>query len=101
MPNDVNQYSSLFFHDAVAYTFYDDPNFLPVFNPIMPNYAEHLRENMMQICSDSVACQYDYMITLDPDYAKVTKEEETHAIWLANEAGKKCKYLGNLIHQGN
>lgn len=92
MPNDINQYPSLFFHDSVSYTFYDDPNFKPIFEPKLPYYADYsdFRDNMMQTCSDSVACQYDFILTLDPDFAKVTKEEETHAIKLANEAGKKC-----------
>ena len=92
MPTDINQYASLFFHDSVAYTYYDDPNFLPVFQPQLEKYAEHLRDDMLQMCSDSVPCQHDFMITLDPAYAKITKEEETHAIWLANEAQKKRKH---------
>ena len=97
LPGDINQVASLFFHDAVAYTFYDDPNFLPVFQPQLPYFAEHLRDNMMQICSDSIACQYDYIITLDPEYAKVSKNEETLAVWLANEASKKCKIIQNFM----
>ncbi len=28
---DENQVSSLFFHDAVSFAYYDDPNFIPDF----------------------------------------------------------------------
>ena len=91
MPTDINQVASLFFHDSVSYTYYDDPNFLPMIRPQFPPYALHLREDMLRLCSDSVACQYDFITTLDADYAKVTKEEETHSIQLVNDAQVKCK----------
>lgn len=91
MPTDINQVASLFFHDSVSYTYYDDPNFLPMIRPQFPPYALHLREDMLRLCSDSVACQYDFITTLDADYAKVTKEEETHSIQLVNDA--QVKYI--------
>ncbi|CAG2181137.1 unnamed protein product, partial [Oppiella nova] len=83
--------ASLFHHDAIPFAHYDDPNFLPDFGlpPRLPDWAEHLRPEMESVCADSVACQYDYVITLNKDYAKVTKQHEAYALYLANEANRK------------
>ena len=87
-PTDINQYSSLFFHNSVPYAFYDDPGFKPEFNPVLPHFAENLYDNMIETCRDSFACRYDYIVTLDPEFAKITKQEETFALKLANDAIK-------------
>ena len=87
-PNDINQHASLFHHDAVPYSFYDNPSFLPDFRPELPIFAKNYEPLMLETCSDSMACRYDFIISLDQDYARRTKEEETYALWLANEAQK-------------
>jgi hypothetical protein len=94
---DENQVASLFFHDAISFSYFDDPNFIPDFGlpPRLPDWAEHLRPDMESVCSDSIPCQYDYIITLDRDYAKMTKDFEAYALWLSNEAHKKCKFIIN------
>ncbi|CAG2177268.1 unnamed protein product, partial [Oppiella nova] len=88
---DPNQVASLFHHDAIPFAHYDDPNFLPDFGlpPRLPDWAERLRPEMESVCADSVSCQYDYVITLNKDYAKVTKQHEAYALYLANEANRK------------
>jgi hypothetical protein len=88
---DENRVSSLFFHDAISYSYFDDPNFIPDFGlpPRLPDWAEHLRPDMETVCSDSLPCQYDYIITLDREYAKMTKDFEAYALWLSNEAHRK------------
>ena len=91
---DDNKVASLFYHDSVPYAYYDDPNFIPDFGlpPRLPDWAEHLRGEMESVCSDSVQCQYDYIMTFDKKYAMVTKEHEDYVLWIANEAAKKCLY---------
>ena len=44
---------------------------------------------MKIVCSDSVPCQYDFFTTLDKDYAKITKEHEDLAYFLANQVRQK------------
>lgn len=89
---DENQVASLFFHDSTPFAHYDDPNFIPDFGlpPRLPDWAEYLRSEMESVCADSVPCQYDYIMTFDKEYAKVTKEHEAYALWLSNEAHKTC-----------
>jgi len=91
---DEIQTASLFFHDSAPFAHYDDPNFIPDFGlpPRLPDWAEHLRPEMESICSDSVACQYDYVTTLDRKYAKITEDQEAYALWLSNMANRKCKH---------
>ena len=48
---------------------------------------------MESVCADSVSCQYDYVITLNKDYAKVTKQHEAYALYLANEANRTCETI--------
>ena len=85
LPGDLNQMASLFHHDSVAYTYYDDPGFRPTFRPILPDFARNLEQELRETCSDSLACQYDYILTLDSAYAKITKQEETTAMRLGSE----------------
>ncbi|CAG2109013.1 unnamed protein product, partial [Medioppia subpectinata] len=89
--SDVTQVASLFHHDAIPFAFYDDPNFLPEFGlpPRLPDWAEHLRPEMESVCADSIPCQYDYVMTFDKEYAKVTKQHEAYALFLANEAARR------------
>src|SRR5215469_10797046 len=82
---DVYTQPSLFFHDAVPFAYYDDPNFIPEFAlpPRFPIGLEYLQNEMETICSNSIPCQYDYVMTLDPDFAKITKQHEAYAQWLS------------------
>ncbi len=94
---DENRVASLFFHNAISFAYFDDPNFIPDFGlpPELPDQVEHLRPDMESVCTDSIPCQYDYIITLDRDYAKMTKDHETYALWLLNEANRKCELIVN------
>lgn len=85
-PNDINQQPTLFFHDSVPYSYYDGINFKPEFNPQLPSYARHLEADMINVCTDSSSCRYDFITTLSREYATLTKEEETASANLAKEA---------------
>lgn len=41
---------------------------------------------MIETCSDSMACRYDFIVTLDKEFARLTKEEETEAANMAKTA---------------
>lgn len=82
---DLNQQASLFHHDAVSFTYYDDAQFEPDFEPKLPEFASNLAQQLKETCSDSLACQYDFIQTLDPEFAKITKQEETKAMMLNTE----------------
>lgn len=98
-PNDINQFQSIFFHDPVPYSYYDSQGFVPQYDAQLQAYVgKNYEDEMHEICSDSFACMYDYSITLDSAYAKITKQEETFALWLSNEATKKCKCAHSLLH---
>ena len=88
---DVHKTASLFFHNSISFAYYDDPNFVPDWGlpPQLPEWASHLRATMESVCSDSIPCQYDFVTTLDKDYAKITKEHEAQAHFLANEVGQR------------
>jgi len=44
---------------------------------------------MDHVCADSKSCQYDYVMTLDRDFAKITKEFEAQAHRLQSEITEK------------
>jgi len=97
----VKEFSSLFYHDSKP--FYSDPNFVPEFGnpPHLPEWAQYLKPEMDSICSDSIACQYDYVVTLNIDYAKNTKYNENYALYLSNELKRKsvrCPALSNPLN---
>lgn len=85
-PYDINQEKTLFHHGSVSYSYYDDPNFKPEFHPVLKEYARHMESEMIRICSDSMACRYDFMTTLNSEFAELTKKEETASSNLAKEA---------------
>lgn len=61
------------------FAYYDDAGFNPEFDlpPPLPENKRHLEPDMQSICgTDSVACQYDYVVTGDREFAKVTKIHE-------------------------
>ncbi|KAF7495260.1 Protein mesh [Sarcoptes scabiei] len=100
-PNDINQHPSLFFHDSVRFSYYDDHSFLPDFDPKLPLYATDQEESMIETCSDSMACRYDFIVTLDKEFARLTKEEETEAANMAKTAQtevKRCPALPKPLH---
>lgn len=87
-PGDVNQQRTLFFHNAIPYSHYDDANFVPEFYPKLPPYYKDLENDIKSTCSDSMACRYDYLITYDKEYARLTKNEETTSSMLAKDSQK-------------
>lgn len=91
---DEHRLQSLFHHDAISFAYYDNPNFLPEFGnpPHLPEYYQYLQRDMESICSDSAACQYDYVVTMDRDFAKITKQSEAQAHALANDVAQGGKH---------
>lgn len=73
--NQVNLSQSLFFHDVVSHSIYDDFTFTPTFEY---DLAE-LDSEVLRACSDSVFCQFDYAVTGDSGFAENTKKEEAIA----------------------
>ncbi|XP_053209715.1 protein mesh-like [Panonychus citri] len=92
---------SLFWHDAFSFAAYDDLNFIPEYRLPpeelrLPDSKRHLEAEMKSICADSVTCKYDYIMTLDPAFAKVSKTHETwaHELQLAaNMTVRRCPAL--------
>ncbi|KAJ6218930.1 hypothetical protein RDWZM_004742 [Blomia tropicalis] len=70
--NQLNLSQSLFFHDVVSHSIYDDHNFEPIFDYSL----DDLGPDIIRTCSDSLFCQYDYAVTGDSDFAANTKKEE-------------------------
>jgi hypothetical protein len=74
--------ASLFWHDAVRFAHYDDAGFNPNFEmpPELPENKRHLEAELQSICgSESPTCQFDFVITGDPAFAKITKVHEAWA----------------------
>ncbi|KAK4336770.1 hypothetical protein RND71_043857 [Anisodus tanguticus] len=74
--------SSLFFHNSFTFAHFDDPKFEPEleFPPKLPEHKRHLESEMNNICSDSIECRYDYILTQDPNFAKISKQHQTWAL---------------------
>ena len=73
----ANISQSLFFHDVLTHSQYDDVKFLPQFD-IDLQQLEDLND-VDRICSESLACQFDYLATGDSGFAENTKKEEAIA----------------------
>ncbi|CAG2176495.1 unnamed protein product [Oppiella nova] len=68
---------SLFFHDVVSHSHYDDFRFEPKFE-----FTQEDRDqfpDVDHVCSDSQSCAYDYMVTGDSGYGEQTKKSEAMA----------------------
>ncbi|XP_074605108.1 sushi domain containing 2 mesh isoform X2 [Brevipalpus obovatus] len=97
---------SIFWHDAFSFAAYDNVNFEPEFRLPpdqlrIPENKRYLEEEMRTICADSIACRYDYILTLDPDFSKVTKMHESwaHELHLqANMTVVRCPALPKPRH---
>ncbi|RWS30329.1 mesh-like CUB and sushi domain-containing protein [Leptotrombidium deliense] len=73
--------SSLFWHDSKTFAQYDNKSFVPEFrlppdDLRFPENSESFEREMEITCGESVACRYDYMLTLDKSFASVTKMHE-------------------------
>lgn len=80
---------SLFSHSAVRYAMYDNPRFQPEFQvpPVLPYELMHKQPEMDSICSDSVSCIYDYVVSYgNRELALATKKFEAIAFEIANVA---------------
>ncbi|KAI1296786.1 Protein mesh [Halotydeus destructor] len=83
--------ASLFWHDSVTFAHYDDAGFNPVFEmpPELPDDKKYLYPEIHSICgSDSLTCQYDYVVTMDKSFAKITKVHEAWAHQVYAESRK-------------
>lgn len=95
--------NSLFFHNAFDFSYYDDPKFEPEleFPPRLPDHKRYLDHEMQLICSDSNECRYDYIMTLDPKFARITKQHQTWALEInqkMNQTEVRCPALPKPVH---
>lgn len=77
---------TLFSHSAVRYAMYDAPRFVPEFQtpPMLPYELSHLQPELDSICSDSISCIYDYIVSYgNKELAIATKRFEAIAFDIA------------------
>lgn len=83
----------------MTFAHYDDVNFNPEYNmpPHLPEDKRHLEKDLQATCgTDSSACMYDYVVTLDSQFAKITKSHDSWArtAWTqANQTTIRCPAL--------
>lgn len=82
---------TLFSHSAIRYAMYDNPRFQPEFQvpPMLPPELMHLQQELDSICSDSISCIYDYVVSYgNMQMAIATKKFEAIAFEIANIASQ-------------
>lgn len=87
--NRVGIGKTIFSHNALRYAMYDDPRFEPIFQmpPMLPPELMHLQPELDSICSDSISCIYDYVVSYgNKELALATKKFEALAYDIANVA---------------
>ena len=92
---------SLFFHDVVSHSHYDDKKFEPKFDVNLPPDSTIHETDLDRVCSQSAACKYDYIITGDAGYAAQTKKDEAAAEIMSKEMKKqviRCPALPKPTH---
>lgn len=80
---------TLFSHSAVRYAMYDNPRFIPELQlpPMLPPELMHLQPELDSICSDSISCIYDYVVSYgNKELAIATKRFEAIAFEIASVA---------------
>lgn len=95
----TNISQSLFFHDIVSHSQYDDAKFEP-FN-FDNSFENNILDDIERICSDSMFCRYDYLATRDSSFAENTKKEEAIAQnmnYLIREEIIRCPALDKPIN---
>jgi hypothetical protein len=68
---------SLFWHNPISHSDYDDIKFEPKFEITQEDLDNN--PDAGRVCSDSKACIYDLIVTQDSDYASQTKKDEAAA----------------------
>jgi hypothetical protein len=95
---------TIFSHNALRYAMYDHPNFEPMFQmpPMLPTELQHLQPEMDSICSDSISCIYDYVVSYgNKELALATKKFEALAHEIANVASQsivRCPALAKPVN---
>jgi len=94
---------SLFWHDAFSFATYNHIGFEPEFRLPpdelrLPQHLQHLEKEMISVCDESTACKYDYILTLDKEFAKVTRMHESWAneLNILSQKNGKLSYYLNL-----
>ena len=82
---------SLFFHDVISHSHYDDYKFEPKFEVTSQDLSEI--SDVDRICSDSQSCIYDYVVTRDSSYSEQTKKTEAMAQNMQQEVSEKVSQL--------
>lgn len=95
--------ASLFFHNSFTFAHYDDPRFEPEmeFPPKLPEDRRHLETEMNNVCSDSNECRYDFLMTMDSNFAKISKQHQTWALEInqkVNSTVIRCPALAKPRH---
>lgn len=85
---------SLFFHDVVSHSKYDDYKFEPKFEITQQDLED--TPEVDRICSDSQSCIYDYIVTKDSGYAEQTKKTEATAQNMYQEISQKV-FTANIF----
>jgi hypothetical protein len=85
---------SLFFHDVVSHSKYDDYKFEPKFEITQQDLED--TPEVDRICSDSQSCIYDYIVTKDSGYAEQTKKTEATAQIMYQEISQKV-FTANIF----
>lgn len=94
---------SIFYHDLIDFTEYDDINFKPEFADSLriSENSTYKHSDIENICSNMKSCIYDLVVTGDKNFAERTKLHESRAKFLAEGAKVKvirCPELGKPVH---
>ena len=71
------------------------------FPPKLPEDKRHLENEMNNVCSDSNECRYDFLMTMDPNFAKISKQHQTWALEInqkVNSTVIRCPALAKPKH---
>ncbi|XP_023221105.1 protein mesh-like [Centruroides sculpturatus] len=93
---------SLFYHDVIDFTEYDDNTFKPEYSDEVKVHENFTyKHDVRPTCRDIGSCSYDYIVTGDKKFAESTKLHESRSLFLAKEVREKvirCPELPKPIH---
>ncbi|XP_035228405.1 protein mesh-like [Stegodyphus dumicola] len=94
---------SLFFHNAIPFSQYDNISFVPEYQtpPPIPKNFSYRPEEVDALCSTSVSCKFDFIVTGDREFAWATRNHENYAQKLASDVRKdivRCPELSKPRH---
>lgn len=78
---------SLFFHNSIPFTYYDNISFVPEFNT-PPEYPKNFSYSLVEVdstCATSTACRFDFIVTGNKELAIATRNHENYAQKIASD----------------